>query len=77
MHRIHEWAFFQGLLAQAEERVLEWEIHGVQPVPRYLRDEVCWLREEVARLAPVALRLLTESGAANEARVRQAASTGG
>lgn len=75
MHGIHEWAYLQGLLAQAEERVLEWEIHGVRPVPRYLRDEVCWLRQEVAQLAPDAIRLLTQSGAANDTRLRRPAST--
>ncbi|HYF18421.1 MAG TPA: hypothetical protein VEA40_11190 [Ramlibacter sp.] len=76
MQCINEWAFLQGLLGKAEERVLEWDIHGVTPVPDYLRHEVRWLREEVELVAPDALRLLQERGAANEtqaAKMRRSA----
>ncbi|HYF19319.1 MAG TPA: hypothetical protein VEA40_15740 [Ramlibacter sp.] len=47
----HEWVAAHGLLARAEERVIEWQLYGNSPPPEYLRTEVEWLRGEVLRLA--------------------------
>jgi hypothetical protein len=47
----HEWVAAHGLLAKAEERLIEWQLHGSGPPPEYLRLDVQWLRDEVLRLA--------------------------